>query len=342
MAPVVKALDALDHEHVLVHSGQQYDVMMDRIFFRDMELREPDHRGPALEPPLRPDAHLAGESATRERDGGRPCRRQQRDRRAPAEPRDGGETVRRPLAPQPEGGRLPPVDVPPRGERRFEGAVGTGARGIRARGPRGGPADPLPDSPADREAAARIWPRETGRGTAVVAAHRADRISRHAGPREERRPRDDGLGWPPGGELLLPRPVRHASRQHGTPGDAENRIERPRRDGSGTGPRCGPSAARRGSQLAESIRGRDDRLTGRGARGGLSGMTWPPGSSSCGRRAPRAWSLASRRRPRRWPAPGTRSMRSSGIANAHSPRKRRAMASASIAITSARPRASPI
>src|SRR3989442_4920247 len=44
MAPVVKALDALDHEHVLVHSGQHYDLMMDRIFFRDMDLREPDHQ----------------------------------------------------------------------------------------------------------------------------------------------------------------------------------------------------------------------------------------------------------------------------------------------------------
>ena len=45
MAPVVKALDALrGHEHVLVHSGQHYDVQMDRVFFRDMELREPDRQ----------------------------------------------------------------------------------------------------------------------------------------------------------------------------------------------------------------------------------------------------------------------------------------------------------
>src|SRR3989442_2666738 len=44
MAPVVKALDGLDHEHVLVHSGQHYDLMMDRIFFRDMDLREPDYQ----------------------------------------------------------------------------------------------------------------------------------------------------------------------------------------------------------------------------------------------------------------------------------------------------------
>jgi len=43
MAPVVKALDRLEHEHVLVHSGQHYDLVMDRIFFRDMQLREPDH-----------------------------------------------------------------------------------------------------------------------------------------------------------------------------------------------------------------------------------------------------------------------------------------------------------
>ena len=44
MAPVVKALDALTHEHVLVHSGQHYDLIMDRVFFRDMELRPPNHR----------------------------------------------------------------------------------------------------------------------------------------------------------------------------------------------------------------------------------------------------------------------------------------------------------
>ena len=44
MAPVVKALDGLSHDHVLVHSGQHYDLVMDRIFFRDMELREPDYQ----------------------------------------------------------------------------------------------------------------------------------------------------------------------------------------------------------------------------------------------------------------------------------------------------------
>jgi UDP-N-acetylglucosamine 2-epimerase (non-hydrolysing) len=51
MAPVVKALDGLDHEHVLVHSGQHYDLVMDRIFFRDMHLREPDHQFELKEQP---------------------------------------------------------------------------------------------------------------------------------------------------------------------------------------------------------------------------------------------------------------------------------------------------
>ena len=45
MASVVKALDGLrGHEHVLVHSGQHYDLLMDRVFFQDMELREPDRQ----------------------------------------------------------------------------------------------------------------------------------------------------------------------------------------------------------------------------------------------------------------------------------------------------------
>ena len=44
MAPVIQALDGLGHEHVLVHSGQHYDLLMDRIFFRDLGLRAPDHQ----------------------------------------------------------------------------------------------------------------------------------------------------------------------------------------------------------------------------------------------------------------------------------------------------------
>ncbi len=54
MAPVVKALDRGPYEHVLVHSGQHYDLFMDRVFFKDMELREPDVRFELREesPPL--------------------------------------------------------------------------------------------------------------------------------------------------------------------------------------------------------------------------------------------------------------------------------------------------
>src|SRR3989475_7708717 len=70
MAPVVKALDRLEHEHVLVHSGQHYDLVMDRIFFRDLQLREPDHRFELKEQPpylqvattMRDVAEVAGNS----------------------------------------------------------------------------------------------------------------------------------------------------------------------------------------------------------------------------------------------------------------------------------------
>ncbi len=52
MAPVVKALDGLrGHEHLLVHSGQHYDLKMDRIFFQDMDLREPDRQFELREQP---------------------------------------------------------------------------------------------------------------------------------------------------------------------------------------------------------------------------------------------------------------------------------------------------
>lgn len=52
MAPVVEALDASKaHEHILVHSGQHYDVIMDQVFFQDMRLREPDHRFELREEP---------------------------------------------------------------------------------------------------------------------------------------------------------------------------------------------------------------------------------------------------------------------------------------------------
>ncbi len=51
MAPVVKALDGLSHEHTLVHSGQHYDLRMDRIFFRDLQLREPDEQFELKEQP---------------------------------------------------------------------------------------------------------------------------------------------------------------------------------------------------------------------------------------------------------------------------------------------------
>lgn len=51
MTPVVKALDELPHEHILVHSGQHYDLLMDAIFFREMKLRKPDRQFELKEQP---------------------------------------------------------------------------------------------------------------------------------------------------------------------------------------------------------------------------------------------------------------------------------------------------
>lgn len=44
MDPVIKELDKLRHEHLLVHSGQHYDLMMDEIFFKELGLRDPDYQ----------------------------------------------------------------------------------------------------------------------------------------------------------------------------------------------------------------------------------------------------------------------------------------------------------
>src|SRR5256885_3747255 len=90
---------------------------------------EPDRRGPALGRPLRADGHLAEEPRTGKRDGGRPRRREQRDRRADPEPRDRREEVLRPrpIGPDPSGGH--PPHIPPGGESGREGTAGPGPEG---------------------------------------------------------------------------------------------------------------------------------------------------------------------------------------------------------------------
>jgi UDP-N-acetylglucosamine 2-epimerase len=42
LAPTIKALDRIA-DHVLVHTGQNYDYELNEIFFRDLDLRAPDH-----------------------------------------------------------------------------------------------------------------------------------------------------------------------------------------------------------------------------------------------------------------------------------------------------------
>ena len=41
--PVVDALEACDVDVDLIHTGQHYDALMSDVFFRDLELRQPDH-----------------------------------------------------------------------------------------------------------------------------------------------------------------------------------------------------------------------------------------------------------------------------------------------------------
>jgi UDP-N-acetylglucosamine 2-epimerase (non-hydrolysing) len=43
IAPVQKALDRAGHRSVLVHTGQHYDDKMSDSFFRDLDIRAPDH-----------------------------------------------------------------------------------------------------------------------------------------------------------------------------------------------------------------------------------------------------------------------------------------------------------
>ncbi len=43
IAPVEKALQRAGHRTVIVHTGQHYDDQMSASFFRDLDIREPDH-----------------------------------------------------------------------------------------------------------------------------------------------------------------------------------------------------------------------------------------------------------------------------------------------------------
>ena len=41
---VLKKLDALNFDHVMVHTGQNYTPELKDFFFRDLELRQPDYQ----------------------------------------------------------------------------------------------------------------------------------------------------------------------------------------------------------------------------------------------------------------------------------------------------------
>lgn len=42
MSAIIKKVDKY-FDHVLVHTGQNYDYNLNEVFFKDLGLREPDH-----------------------------------------------------------------------------------------------------------------------------------------------------------------------------------------------------------------------------------------------------------------------------------------------------------
>lgn len=42
LSPVAHELARVGHEHVIVHTGQHYDVNMSDVFFEDLEIPAPD------------------------------------------------------------------------------------------------------------------------------------------------------------------------------------------------------------------------------------------------------------------------------------------------------------
>src|SRR5207249_2302935 len=281
MAPVVKALDGLDHEHVLVHSGQHYDLMMDRIFFRDMQLREPDEQFELKEQP----PHLQVATTMRQ------VASVTKDADLVIVHGDTNTTVAGALLAKKQERRLSHVEA---GIRSFDKTMPEELNRIVA--------DQLSDV---LFAPTAIWRKNLGQenvtaGVHVVGDSVIDALIQNLASADKKSDVLARLGLTRRRNMLL---ILHREETV----DLGDRIERPRGDGPRAGTRRGPPPARRETGVAEPVRRRHDREADRATGRRVPGMTWRSASFSFVRRAPQAWNRESRKRPARWPGRDSRS-----------------------------------
>ena len=272
LSRVIRRLDETV-DHVLVHTGQNYDHQLNQVFFDDLGLRAPDHyldvdtsslgRGP------RRDAgrHRTGPARGAPGRGARPRGHQQLHR--------GRHGQAAPHPDLPHGGRQPLLrrerargDEPPprRPRRRLQPRLHRARPAQPAR--RGAaPAPHPPDGLADAGGARRL--------------PRADpRLGRPRSPRPDRGrllPRQR----PPGGERRLPRAARDAARM------PDGRPRRVRPPGLRLHPPADAQAARGAARLVRA-RGRSPSAT-RSASTTTTGSSWrPPAACPTPARSPRS------------------------------------------------------
>src|SRR5947208_3531332 len=272
MAPVVKALDGLDHEHVLVHSGQHYDLMMDRIFFRNMQLREPDEQFELKEQP----PHLQVATTIRQVAG------VTKDADLVIVHGDTNTTVAGALLAKKQERRLSHVEA---GIRSFDKTMPEELNRIVA--------DQLSDVLFAPTSTSRknLGQENVTAGVHVVGNSVIDALIQNLAIAEKKSDVLARLGLTRRGYILL---TFHRAENV----DVKEQLARALKAFEEAVEETG---------LAEPVRRRHDREADRATGRRVPGMTWRSASSSFVRRAPQAWNRESRKRPAPWSARDSRS-----------------------------------